>query len=344
MSDHQADERERDPEGHDGLSAFASRVLGQLSLSAWLPAAFCTVVITVLLSMRFEGRLNLRDAIGSIVANPWAFLLLAGPILVCATLLIQAFSFEAIRFLEGYSQAPVVGRPLNGLLIRLQLALRDWNERSRKKLIRRAWRDARSRWVDAGFDSRLVDALEADAHETTRPILDESQLDELQDLQWWHKADPWLLARIDHKRARLAQYPSLSSRTLPTRLGNVLRATEDELTQAANDVEGFVMRLRSKAPTRLRIQHDQFRTRLDMYCVLTLGSLNLAWIAPLILWKVPNRPGPKFWSLWGVSVTEDLAIKFAIAASMLLIGWASYKAAIASARGYVAILRQMDRL
>lgn len=344
MGEQRADEREADPEGHEGLSAFASRVLGQLSLSAWLPAAFCTVVITVLLSMRFLGTLSLRDAIASIVRDPWAFLLLAGPILVCATLLIQAFSFEAIRFLEGYSQAPLIGRPLNAALIRIQLALLGASQRSRGTLVRRAWRDSRSRWIDAGFDHQLVAALEADAHETTRPILDESQRDEILDLEWWHRADPWLLARIDHRRARIAEFPSLRSRTLPTRLGNLLRATEDELSQAANDVEGFVMRLRGKAPTRLRIQHDQFRTRLDMYCVLTLGSFNLAWISPLILWNVPSSPSPLFMEIGGLSVTEDMATKFAIVASMLMISLASYKAAIASARGYVTILRQMDRL
>jgi hypothetical protein len=184
VSEKPDDRREPDPESHEGLSAFASRVLGQLSLSAWLPAAFCTVVVTLFLAMRFVGRLDLRAAIASIVGDPWAFLILAGPILVCATLLIQAFSFEAIRFLEGYSQVPLIGGHINGLLVRIQLAERGWSERSRKRLVRQAWRDSRSRWIDAGFDRQLVAALEADAHETTRPELNESQKDEIQDLQW----------------------------------------------------------------------------------------------------------------------------------------------------------------
>ena len=104
------------------------------------------------------------------------------------------------------------------------------------------------------------------------------------------------------------------------------------------------MRLRGKAPARLRMQHDQFRTRLDMYCVLTLGSLNLVWIAPLILWNVPAQSGPILLSMGGFDITEDLVVKIALAASMVMISWASYQAAIASARGYVTILRQMDRL
>lgn len=319
-------------------------MLGQLSLSAWLPAAFCTVVVTVLLAMRFNGALSLRGAIATMVADPWAFVLLAGPILVCATLLIQAFSFEAIKFLEGYSHLPLIGVPLSAVLIRRQLALRRFNERRRGVLHRRAWRDSRSDWIDAGFDHQLVAALEADAHELTRPSLTDAQLDEISDLEWWHMADPWTMARIDRRRALIAEFPALTSRTLPTRLGNILRATEDDLSHAANDVEGFVMRLRGRAPLRLRVQHDQFRTRLDMYCVLTLGSFTLAIISPLLLWTVPAAPDALLSTPWGWSITRDMLIRAGIVASMLVIGWASYKAAIASARGYVTILRQMDQL
>ena len=344
VTDQRAELREPDPEQHEGLSAFASRVLGQLSLSAWLPAAFSTVLVTVLLAMRFNGTLSLRTAIATMVADPWAFILLAGPILVCATLLIQAFSFEAIKFLEGYSHLPLIGVPVSALLTRRQVALRRWNERRRKVLHRRAWRDARADWIDAGFDHELVAALEADAHELTRPPLTDAQQDEISDLEWWHRADPWLMARIDRRRARLAEFPALTSRTLPTRLGNILRATEDDLSLAANDVEGFVMRLRGRAPLRLRVQHDQFRTRLDMYCVLTLGSFALAIISPLILWTIPTDPDQLWSTVWGWSITRDMLIRTGIVASLLVIGWASYKAAIASARGYVTILRQMDQL
>jgi hypothetical protein len=72
---------EVDPDVHDGLSVFIARVLGQLSLSAWLPAALCTLVVTTLAAMRIGGSLSIQAAIARIVGDPWAFLLLAGPIL-----------------------------------------------------------------------------------------------------------------------------------------------------------------------------------------------------------------------------------------------------------------------
>lgn len=344
MADPPQPSSEVDPDVHDGLSVFIARVLGQLSLSAWLPAAFCTLVITILAAMRFGNSLSIQAAIAKIVADPWAFLLLAGPVLVCATLLIQAFSFEAIRFLEGYSVVPLVGVPVAAILTRIQVARRHAHDSGRRKLVRRAWRDSRHRWIDDDFDARIVDALEADALGKTRPALEPSLLNELKELQWWHLADPWVVARIDRRRVREAEFPGIESRTLPTRLGNLLRATEDDLQQAGDDVQAFVMRQREKASLRLRVQHDQFRTRLDMYCVLTLVAFGLAFGAPAVLWGVPNQETSTLVEVWTVRITEAGLIKAAIAGSLLLVSWASYSAAIASARGYVTILRQMDRL
>ncbi len=85
-----------------GLSQFAARVLGQLSLSAWLPAALLTLIGTLVVQFADQGSIDLGNAIAALTRDKWSVVLLVVPVLVIATLVTQAFSFEAIRTLEGY--------------------------------------------------------------------------------------------------------------------------------------------------------------------------------------------------------------------------------------------------
>jgi hypothetical protein len=85
-----------------GLSAFVARVLDQLSISAWLPSAFLTVAGAFLLQFRAQRSLNIATAATALTKHPPTVLILAIPVLVSTTLVTQAFSFEAIRILEGY--------------------------------------------------------------------------------------------------------------------------------------------------------------------------------------------------------------------------------------------------
>ena len=73
----------------------------------------------------------------------------------------------------------------------------------------------------------------------------------------------------------------------------------------------------------LRIQHDQFRSRLNIYCLLAFIFSNLAIVSPIAL--VHHR----------IDLTGG--IMFAIVYAILAL--VSYRAAIASARGYVSVLR-----
>lgn len=112
---------------------------------------------------------------------------------------------------------------------------------------------------------------------------------------------------------------------MPTKLGNLLRATEDDLKNAGGDVRSFVLRQRNKVGKRIQMQHDQFRTRLDMYSTLFFVSLFLTCLTPAIL-------------LGRVSAAS-IGVTAAIFAAMAT---ASYLAAISSAAGYCTALRQMD--
>ena len=86
----------------EGISAFIARVLDQLTLSAWLPAALFTAAAAVLLQFRRQRSVNVLHAVGVLAADPVRVLVLMIPLLVLATVVTQAFSFEAIRTLEGY--------------------------------------------------------------------------------------------------------------------------------------------------------------------------------------------------------------------------------------------------
>lgn len=313
------------PECNDGngLSDFAARVLGQLSLSAWLPAALLTVVLVLLLQFRTQGRIELGLAVDALARDKWKLVILTVPVLVLMTLVTQAFSFEAIRILEGYWRRPLA-LPVRSALIRLQLARKHRLHDSRIRLSHEAFLASRGRWRDH-FPSTVVDALEQDSREAD--LTDEEQA-LIGELDWSRHCDPWRMARIEHLETAEEQYPE-DSRILPTRLGNLIRATEDGLSNADDDVEGFALRRRASAPERVRQQHDQFRTRLDMYAVLFFVAVLLSILTPaLLLCRVPDHQ--KAWVAWMSASFGALAV-------------ASYLAAIASAGGYLTALRLLDK-
>jgi hypothetical protein len=86
----------------DGVSAFIARVLDQLALSAWFPAAFLTAGIAVILEFRSTKSASVPDAVAKLTTHSLQVLAIMIPLLVIATVITQAFSFEAIRTLEGY--------------------------------------------------------------------------------------------------------------------------------------------------------------------------------------------------------------------------------------------------
>src|SRR5437763_1360450 len=125
-----------------GLSAFAARILNQLSLSAWLPSAFLTVAGSFLLQFRAQRSLNLADAANAITKHPATVLILALPVLISTTLVTQAFSFEAIRALEGYWRRPGIAS-LRNPMIRWHVWRRGRLRSRRRKASAKAFAHAR---------------------------------------------------------------------------------------------------------------------------------------------------------------------------------------------------------
>lgn len=311
-----------------GLSDFLARVLGQLALSAWLPAALLTISLAVLVQFRVQHSMNVADAVKALSEGGLTVLALTLPVLVCATLLTQAFSFEAIRTLEGYWRRSGPPSWLRSCLIR-------WQANRKRRLHAKRIAASSSAFLKVRpvllktISPSVVNALECSAVEAAAPALSDDDAAVLASLKWWFKCDPRDMARVDSLLWAEKDYPS-ESRILPTRLGNVIRATEDKLHGAGDDMEGFAMRRREMVSQRVQIQHDQFRTRLDMYCILVFVAGIVAIAAPLIL-LVDVSAHSYGW-------VEVLVVTLAFG----LLSLSSYHAAIASARGYVTVLQQMD--
>ena len=109
------------PASPDGISAFVARVLDQLTLSAWLPGAVLAASVALLFQFRTARSTNLGAAVVALTASPLRVLVIIIPLLVIATIVTQAFSFEAIRTLEGYGRRRGLASFARMLMIRIHI-------------------------------------------------------------------------------------------------------------------------------------------------------------------------------------------------------------------------------
>lgn len=311
----------------DGVSAFIARVLDQLTLTAWLPAAFLTASAAILLQFRGDKSANVLEAIRALTADPVRVLVLMIPVLVIATVVTQAFSFEAIRTLEGYWRRRGPASVARTLMIRRQVRRKETIAKRRRRASERAFYAAEPRMLRDGIPFPIVNAMKAQALELQNPPLTVEERRRLDRSNWRDWCDAWRVATIDHLRNEEDAYPPDTHRVLPTRLGNLIRATEDQLDHTGDDVQGFALRRYAMAPRLVQIEHDKFRDRLEMYCTLVFVSATLLILTPIIL----------------LGSGIDFATIAIIAGSFAALGEASYLAAIASAGGYCSALREMDR-
>ena len=323
------------------LSQFIARILDQLAISAWLPAVFIVLSGYFLISFseHVEGSRGestagalIADSIGVMTNTSVGgalFLLFA---ITSLTMITQAFTFEAIRLLEGYWGTNsiverIAGKRASRFAERRRLlddsynhlTKEEWVQANRK--LKAADKEARQSGIGDRYSPTLRKYLGAEILGTLPPT-DQLQPDErgvLSELRenWVRLADPDTERRRINLDKRRRDYP-LPERALPTRLGSILRAHEDETGQ--KDIESFVQRVYDQLPISLRVDHDDHRSRLDLYCsmVFIMGLLALAYIARLM----PLNLG---YSL----------VAFAFFAMLAMI---MYRAALASARAYGQIL------
>jgi hypothetical protein len=276
------------------------------------------------LQFRYQGSADLQAALTAMSESWVAVLLLALPVLVLGTLTTQAFSFGAIRALEGYWTRRRPAQWLVSVLTRWQVWRWERLKDRKRRYARLAFDNAESRY--SGLPTDVVMALRAQAHELSPVKLNSpGQRLLMGQLNWRSACDPWDLAKFDEAREAIKEYPE-RSRILPTRLGNILRATEDCIVKdSGEDLVTFALRRRSWLESRAQAQHDQFRTRLDMYCTLVFVAFGLAGIAMVLT----------------IGEEELLASFSVIAAGYVSLGFLAYHAALSSARGYCTMLRLM---
>jgi hypothetical protein len=306
-----------------GISAFIARVLAQLTLSAWLPAAFLTASVAVLLQFRSARSANLLKAVRELTADPLQVLVIIIPLLVIAALLTQAFSFQAIRTLEGYWPGRGPMSFARTLMIRRHVRKKNTIHKRRLAEAEKAIGSAMPRMLKGGISYPVFNALEAYLSGKKPPELTDEERKEVISTEWRKWCDAWRLAKVDHLMNEERSYPD-TFRILPTKLGNLLRSTEDRL-HTGGDLQGYVLRRYELLPRQVQIQHDVYRTRLEMYCTLVFVSVSLVIFGLIVLLGRVN-----------------LVAAVITVASFAVVSIVSYLAALVSADGYCFALRQMD--
>ena len=187
----------------DGLSAFRRPSSYQLSLSAWFPAAFLTTGVALLLEFRSTKSASIVDAVAKLTAHPVQVLVIMIPLLVIATVVTQAFSFEAIRFLEGYWGRRGVMNAIGKLMIRRHMHRKKAIAKRKSRESANAFRAAMPAMIIDSPDltGRVAKAIEAQlsGEASESPSLKDNELPIfVHTIQNWRDhADAWRLARID---------------------------------------------------------------------------------------------------------------------------------------------------
>jgi hypothetical protein len=326
-------------------SQLLARVLSQLSLSAWLPSAALVLLVAFVMELATSVDNQPRGAVGPALSSTFVSigkssvggLVLMGVVIVVVTMLTQAFSFGAIRVMEGYWGAW-------GWIEWLASKKAD-RQRGKQDKIATRYRMVRANAIDAviaqlvieqeeltdegGFETftkAMRDLLEAMVK--SRPIPDDldltpEQLETVDAFDWRALADKNFRRTELNLEMRLKDYPTTPDHVLPTWLGNVLRRHEDDT--GLEEVEHFVESVFDNLPFSLQVSHDEQRTRLDLYCSMVFVLLAAGATAVL-------RFGLHHWQY------QLAAAGFTVAGC-----WVVYRAAISTARHYGSVLEVIAR-
>lgn len=170
-----------------------------------------------------------------------------------------------------------------------------------------------------GLPRRVVIAMEESFEGNAFVELSDDERAVFDVLNWHEFAEPEKLTQAENLRRDFQEYPQ-DYRVLPTRLGNILRATEDELYEWRSQHSAREDKFASREMEYL----DKWMAWLDTYCSAIVISAILALIAPLILRDLG----------WLVSALS--------AACFLFLAVVSYAGALHSARSYAAALRALS--
>lgn len=316
-------------EESSGLSQFAMRILDQLSLTSWLPATFLVGAAFLLFKLDSMESIDVAEALGDLSGQSFGVLVVVFFAVVIAAMVIQAFEFNSIRALEGYWPY---------LFSRLGLTRWRVGVHSRKR--KRAIAKSRRRLIVA-FDSaqeQLLGTKDVDwavVQQLRESVLnpspnhnaDSAVVTAAAQLNWEVFASARLLRAMEAAQRARQGWP-VAHRVMPTRLGNLLRSYEDELTAGTDGLRTYVIRhWHLFSPEQKRL-HTQYRRRLDLYCEMVFVCAMLL-VLSVCLFATQHQ----HWMALAV-----LGTLFSILA------FTCYRAAQQAAKGYGEILKLLERL
>jgi hypothetical protein len=308
--------------GPESLSQLLARILDQLSVGAWLPAAALVFLFLLIGELRAEGG-DIHSAVAALGSLSIAAVALLLGAVIMATMLTQAFAFEGIRFFEGYWGHWRIGMRLADIRCRRFASKRDRLiarlKTSRGAAIEEALRRMQASPIPRPIVHYIRDQLQPPPG---GPPADVDLAAEAANFPWEEYASACDLRRMASLLAAIKEYPVAYALVQPTRLGNTMRAYEErafDLT-AGVDPEAYVEGVYHDLPRSMQIDHDQVRSRLDLYTSLIVVFALSGLVAVVVLARANN---------W-------LAVTLALTASIL--GGLSYRAAIATARAYGSML------
>jgi hypothetical protein len=301
----------------ESLSQFLARVFDQLSISAWLPAAALVGLLLLFGELRAnDGKLG--EALADIGDLSIGSLVLLLACVVIGTMVTQAFEFEAIRLLEGYWGPGFVGRHLAGPGTRWHTWRRARLQQWFHTLEDEAFASARQVMLKRKIPPEVVEVLERERTGASVGMIEPAAATTARAVDWRRFGPTSKVRLLDNLVTKLKDYPAADHRILPTRLGNVLRAAEDRsFTDRVDRFETAVIETFHELPVALQSEHDQHRSRLELYCSMVIVLVVVAAAAYPLLHSVG-------WQLPVILATVGAVL--------------SYRAAIFSARKYGLVL------
>lgn len=336
----------------EGLSQLGARILNQLAISAWLPSAALVMLLAFVTQLGvavendsptdwFDATMHAFARLGNM--NAGSFFLLVAAVVVL-TMLTQAFTFEAIRLLEGYWGT---SRPLRAVAH----AMCRHHRRRQKSMQERYAAVTKLAYVPAEVlirtamfgaftEAQFVALQRLVIGDGSDDLSDPKHRQAVRDFDWTPYAEGELLRQRINVGKQLRDYPQ-PHHTMPTRLGNVLRRHEAlaAIHAKSNQVESLVEDRFDSLPFSLRVSHDEQRGRLDLYCAMTLVFVVVGMVSAVQFILEHDNDGG--WHGWKIGGAWEYGVWLAF---VCMVGaWFSYRAAVASARYYGLLLLQIAK-
>ncbi|MBK6502590.1 MULTISPECIES: hypothetical protein [Candidatus Microthrix] len=270
---------------------------------------------------------DVKDALEAVGGTSIEQLLVLLGAVVLLTTVTQAFEFGSIRFLEGYWGTARLPQWVADLFAGRWERWEKEARGRREELQLEAFRSAERRYANAIDDIDVVRHVHADLLDVASvPKLSSDQEELLNELDWRDYASARTMRRLEAHEKRMNRFPR-SSRIMPTRLGNLLRASEDRANEEIpGSVQGMVHRTYHLVPGHLQVEIDQFRNRLGLYASLVVTEFVVAVASAVLLFNT------------------GLASAAFISASHLLLMALFYRATFGSAEAYGDLLETVAEL